>query len=448
LGKISDDDRAKCWLGVPLMIGDTVLGTITVQSSVTENLYTEHHRDLLIAIASQAAISIQNARLFQQTAQRNQELSTLNEIIGSASQSLALQDILDMVLSKTMATLEFEAGLITMFNEERGKLERIVRKGLPGEIPPDPSEGLEDSLCNVVFRTRQSLIIDDLREGAPVDVKGEIEAGFLGYAGVPLESRGKVLGTLCIFKQTVEPIDESTVNLLQTIGRQVGFAIENARLFEETSKFKLGIERAGDAIFMTDTTGKILYINPAFTSVYGYSATDAMGQTPRILKSGLMGEEDYRSFWKTLLSRNSVTGEIINKTKDGRLVNIAGTNSPILDEKGNILGFLAVHHDITSTKQAEEAIRQSERALQRQNEYLATAARFGVQTGETLETALFQRIMITEEVRQTAGDMRRRGILVFGLSDKPDEASFPSSEQARKGMQPLHRLETACVGEA
>ncbi len=84
----------------------------------------------------------------------------------------------------------------------------------------------------------------------------------------------------------------------------------------------------------------------------------------------------------------------------------------------------------------------------RYNEYLATAARFGVPPGEALETALFQRIMITEEVRQIAGDMRRRGVLVFGLSDKPDEASFPSSEQARKGMQPLHRLETLCVGEA
>jgi hypothetical protein len=84
----------------------------------------------------------------------------------------------------------------------------------------------------------------------------------------------------------------------------------------------------------------------------------------------------------------------------------------------------------------------------RYNEYLATAARFGVPPGEELETALTQRIMITEEVRQIAGDMRRRGVLVFGLSDKPDEASFPTSEQARRGMQPLHRLETLCVGEA
>jgi GAF domain-containing protein len=70
------------------MIGETVLGTITVQSTVTENLYTEHHRDLLIAIAGQTAIAIQNARLFEETSQRNEELTALNEIIGSASQTL------------------------------------------------------------------------------------------------------------------------------------------------------------------------------------------------------------------------------------------------------------------------------------------------------------------------------------------------------------------------
>jgi hypothetical protein len=84
----------------------------------------------------------------------------------------------------------------------------------------------------------------------------------------------------------------------------------------------------------------------------------------------------------------------------------------------------------------------------RYNEYLATAARFGVPPGDPLETALVSRVLITEEVRRTAIDLRQRGALVFGLSDKPDEASFPSPAQALSGMQPLHRIETLCAGEA
>ena len=84
----------------------------------------------------------------------------------------------------------------------------------------------------------------------------------------------------------------------------------------------------------------------------------------------------------------------------------------------------------------------------RYNEYLATAARFGVTPGEPVESALNRYMLITEEVRQAASEFRKRGALVFGLSDKPDEASIPSPEQARSGMQPLHRLETFCAGVA
>jgi hypothetical protein len=83
----------------------------------------------------------------------------------------------------------------------------------------------------------------------------------------------------------------------------------------------------------------------------------------------------------------------------------------------------------------------------RYNEYLATAARFGVSAIETVEAAFGNRILVTEEVRQVADDLGARGALVFGLSDKPDEASLPSPEQAKRGMQPLHRLMTLCAGE-
>jgi len=84
----------------------------------------------------------------------------------------------------------------------------------------------------------------------------------------------------------------------------------------------------------------------------------------------------------------------------------------------------------------------------RYNEYLTTAARFGDLPGGSAEEILSQRITITEEVRAAATTLRERGCLLFGVSDKPDEASVPSPEQAEEGKKPLHRLETLAVGEA
>jgi hypothetical protein len=84
----------------------------------------------------------------------------------------------------------------------------------------------------------------------------------------------------------------------------------------------------------------------------------------------------------------------------------------------------------------------------RHNEYLTTVARFGDLPGMDTVKALALRIAITQEVRAVALALRTRGVLVFGVSDKPDEASLPNQAQATAGMKPLHRLDTLAIGEA
>ncbi|MCS7011182.1 MAG: GAF domain-containing protein, partial [Anaerolineales bacterium] len=129
---------SRCWLGVPMMIGNRPLGVIAIESYTDPYALGIHERNLMTAIAGQAAIAIENARLFAETQKRSEQLAALNEIIASASQSLELQSILEIVLKKTMELAGFEAGLITLYNEQRGKLERFIQFGLPWSIPEDP----------------------------------------------------------------------------------------------------------------------------------------------------------------------------------------------------------------------------------------------------------------------------------------------------------------------
>ncbi len=120
----------------------------------------------------------------------------------------------------------------------------------------------------------------------------------------------------------------------------------------ELRKFMLGIENSSDAIFITDINGIIEFINPSFEKIYGFTKSEALGKTPRIFKSGLIPEEDYKHFWSKLLSGGQVKGEIKNKTRDGRIIDIEASNNPILDEKGAIVGFLSINRDITERKKA------------------------------------------------------------------------------------------------
>jgi PAS domain S-box-containing protein len=152
------------------------------------------------------------------------------------------------------------------------------------------------------------------------------------------------------------PISYAGQPAIQFVMRDI---TERKHLEEQWQKFKQGIERSHEAVFMTDVDGTIRYVNPAFEKLYGYDSDEALGQTPRILKSGISSLETYQHFWDKMLAKATVTGEIVNRKKDGRLIQIEGSNGPILDEQGNLTGFLAVHRDVTDRKRSEEQIRQN-----------------------------------------------------------------------------------------
>jgi diguanylate cyclase (GGDEF)-like protein/PAS domain S-box-containing protein len=88
--------------------------------------------------------------------------------------------------------------------------------------------------------------------------------------------------------------------------------------------------------------------------MYGYTADEVVGKaTPRILKSGEMAAEGYRLYWQTLLNKEAVKGELINRTKDGLCITVEGSANAVLDEQGAIVGFLGIQRDITDRKQME-----------------------------------------------------------------------------------------------
>lgn len=136
-------------------------------------------------------------------------------------------------------------------------------------------------------------------------------------------------------------------------------AVKNQEILEIKS-LKLIFERSGEIIFITDTEGLITYNNPLFTKVYGFTEDEVRGKTARILKSGTLTKEFYETFWATLLKKEMVVGELENKTKDGKLVTVRVSANPILNDDGNIIGFLAIQRDITEEKKIAIALKQKE----------------------------------------------------------------------------------------
>ena len=138
---------------------------------------------------------------------------------------------------------------------------------------------------------------------------------------------------------------------------------ERKRRERDLRQFRSAVEHAGHGVLITDTDGTIEYVNDAFEGMSGYSAAEAIGQTPAMLQSGEHDQEFYRELWATILDGDVWEGEVVNERKDGKQYVIDQTIAPITDSDGELSGFVAVNRDITDLKEYE-------RELEAQNERL------------------------------------------------------------------------------
>ncbi len=123
------------------------------------------------------------------------------------------------------------------------------------------------------------------------------------------------------------------------------------------------VEQSPVAIEITDVEGNIEYVNPVFEFNTGYKLSEVKGKNPRILNSGYHSDEFYRNLWHTILSGNDWSGEFRNKKKNGKLYWEDTVISPIINESGKIINFVAVKEDITERKKmVEDLITAKERA--------------------------------------------------------------------------------------
>ena len=127
---------------------------------------------------------------------------------------------------------------------------------------------------------------------------------------------------------------------------------------EELGKLSSAVQRTPDPVVIASANGTIEYVNAAFEKITGYSAQEAIGQTPRIVKSGLHPEEFYRGLWDTILAGRPWWGTFVNRRKDGQLYFAEASIAPIFSPQGKITHFVSVERDITERKQAEKKLRE------------------------------------------------------------------------------------------
>ena len=250
-------------LSVPFQFQEGQSAMLEFLDDTPDRIWSEDERRLVEQVADQLSLALENARLIQETQSALAETRTLYAITSASTRSLELRETLGALLVQVLDTIDVESGLISIADQSSGDLQVVVDHDLPqAMLHTMQANNLRGTLCDMVFRTGQALNIPDFDQlldarddaaatdgtdpangadsvpsalappGLP-DLNPLRRMGYRSYLGVPLESKGRVLGTLCTFGQHPRPEQQTSLDLMQVAGQQIGIAIENAQLFQE-----------------------------------------------------------------------------------------------------------------------------------------------------------------------------------------------------------------------
>ncbi len=150
-------------------------------------------------------------------------------------------------------------------------------------------------------------------------------------------------------------------DVLRAAAGILGAAVLGRRVEEERLLLSKALEQAHETIVITDTEGTIVHVNPAFVRTTGYTAAEAVGRNPRILKSGEQDEAFYRGLWKTITSGKVWSGRFVNRRKDGSLYLEDAVISPVRDAAGRIVNYVGVKRDVTRDVELRRELERSQK---------------------------------------------------------------------------------------
>jgi two-component system, NarL family, sensor histidine kinase DevS len=241
----------RSFLGVPIRLGDEQLGQIYLTEKVGQPEFTADDEQIIQMLAAIAAVSIHNARLYdnlrerdQALTRRNQDLALLNNIAGVLTASLKLDEILHKTLSLVMDYMGVESGEIFLLEEDKQTLRLVLHRGQAAEAFWTRNRfKVGEGIIGLVAKNNDAMVSHDLAHDVRYLRDAVVDAGFKQMACFPLTSSGTLVGVLSAVTRSSRPLDDHDIQVINAIGSWAGLAIENARLHNDARRLAVLEER-------------------------------------------------------------------------------------------------------------------------------------------------------------------------------------------------------------
>ncbi len=241
---VDTGDEIDTYLGVPMIVGDKVVGVIGMNDYSEDRSFTQSDQRLLLTLAGTVGVAIQKAQLFVETEERAKELAIINAISEAASSQLELDALIETVGLRLYETFHSENIYIALYDERTSDIDFpffYTREEGSSELPSASLDEGGGFTAKIIKSGKPILLAADSLEKAEAQGAKIIESAdefrSITYAGVPMVVGNKVIGVIGMNDRMENRVfTEADQNLLLTLAGTVGVAIQNAQLFVETQK--------------------------------------------------------------------------------------------------------------------------------------------------------------------------------------------------------------------
>ena len=303
------------------------------------------------------------------------DLSVLLKISIESLEAIEKRKVLQIIVDGAVRLIGLDTGALYLINGDNIYNEATLPT-LPEDFPEEFRHARLSNHAHIMkaVNTKKPVLVNDI-EIEPLTEHEKVillNRNLQSLLYIPLFAMQQVTGVMILgtigrkYEFTKREID--LCRMLSNIG---SLSLENSLLFEQLNnnikelksaifkkekteeRFRLlnrAVEQSPVSIVVTDNNGKIEYVNPMFTELTGYSRSEAIDNTPRMLNSGYHPHSFYQVLWSTILSGKDWFGEMRNKKKNGEFYWESVLISPMTDDNGRITHFIGVKEDITAKK--------------------------------------------------------------------------------------------------
>ena len=349
----------RSWIGAPLLVEGKLIGILNVEKD-QPNHYTDQDARFMTALASQAAIAIQNARLYEQARRRAAELEALRQVSLDITSRLDLDDLLKTIVERAVGLLGAERGGMYFYLPEQDVLEWRIDV-VPNGVPIGSRLRRGEGLSGKILETGRPLIVDNY---ATWEGRASIYEGYPyssnAIIGVPVRWGDEFLGVINVSAAPgQDTFSEQDAELLTLFANQAAVTIQNARFYKqarELAAFNQGLLNVlADGVSIEDERGFFTFVSERLCQLLGYEAKELLGQHYSSVVAPAYRE---KADTETAKRPQGISSryESAYVTKDGRIIPIIVSASPLFED-GVFRGVVATMTDITERKRMEEELR-------------------------------------------------------------------------------------------